>query len=150
MAQLRHVAIAVPSADMEKTVRYYEEVFGLRRVKDVGVTIQLTDGVMNLAIVDKDKEPTAKGDSGLYHIGFIVDDVAETRRQIEARNGSDIDADERLANRRKIQEAQHGTENPDNQRQEQRKLRGPDGIKLDIANAEYARLSWNLPDPAKR
>ncbi len=50
MAKLRHVAIAVP--DPEKSARFYEKVFGLKRVgttdSELASGVYLSDGVVSL------------------------------------------------------------------------------------------------------
>ena len=42
MAKLRHVAMVVE--DMEKTAKFYEESFGMQRVRQSETSIGLTDG----------------------------------------------------------------------------------------------------------
>ena len=53
MARLRHFAICV--RDLEKSARFYEEVFGLERVGEetleLGSGVYLSDGVVNLALL---------------------------------------------------------------------------------------------------
>jgi catechol 2,3-dioxygenase-like lactoylglutathione lyase family enzyme len=93
MAKLRHIAITVP--DPEKAAQFYERAFGLKRV---GRTdwhgahgVYLSDGVINLALLHYKMEEFAgrrgRDFVGVHHFGFIVDDVAETRRRIEAAGG---------------------------------------------------------------
>ena len=108
------------------------------------LAIQLTDGFINFSVVDNEHAPTAIGQRGVYHVGFVVDDVADTRRQIEGWNGTYIDDDERVA-RGLADHASSESPEPAKQRADQRKLQGPDGLKLDIANAEFARISWGIP-----
>ena len=93
MAKLRHIAITVP--DPEKAAEFYERAFGLKRVGGTdwhgAHGVYLSDGVVNLALLHYKKEEFAgqrgRGFVGVHHIGFIVDDVAETRRRIEAAGG---------------------------------------------------------------
>ena len=47
--QLRHIAISVP--DKEKAAAFYEQAFGLERVSESRVATRLTDGVMNLTLL---------------------------------------------------------------------------------------------------
>jgi len=93
VAKLRHIAITVP--DPEKAAGFYIRAFGLARV---GATdwhgargVYLSDGVMNIALLTYKKEEFAGargcGYVGAHHFGFIVDDVEETRRAIEAAGG---------------------------------------------------------------
>lgn len=94
MARLRHFAICV--RDLEKASRFYEEVFGLKRVGEetigLGSGVYLSDGVVNLALLKLTGPYGAEGDQGggfvgSHHFGFIVDDVEEMRKRIEAHGG---------------------------------------------------------------
>ena len=93
MAKLRHIAITVP--DPEKAAEFYIRAFGLKRVGttnwDGAHGVYLTDGVMNLALLHYKQEQYAgklgRGHVGVHHFGFIVEDVAATRRAIEAAGG---------------------------------------------------------------
>jgi len=93
MAKLRHIAITVP--DPEKAAQFYMRAFGLKRVGETDWSgakgVYLSDGVMNLALLHYKTEEMAGrrgGDFvGVHHFGFIVEDVAETRRNIEAAGG---------------------------------------------------------------
>jgi methylmalonyl-CoA/ethylmalonyl-CoA epimerase len=95
MAKIRHIALSVP--DPEKAAKFYEEVFGLKRV---GVTesvlasgIYLTDGYLNIALLNYKTDEMAGGmgekdRAGAHHFGFVVDDALATRKRIEAAGGS--------------------------------------------------------------
>jgi catechol 2,3-dioxygenase-like lactoylglutathione lyase family enzyme len=94
MAKLRHIAICV--RDIDKAAAFYERVFGMKRVgrEDLamGSGLYLSDGVVNLALLSyKPGAKAAGGDGtppvGPHHFGFIVDDLAESRREIEAAGG---------------------------------------------------------------
>ena len=54
MAKLRHIAIAV--RDLEETAKFYEEAFGLERVRQSDVAVMMSDGVVSLAILDIKKK----------------------------------------------------------------------------------------------
>ncbi len=87
MAKLRHIAIAVP--DLEKAAAFYENAFGLERVRQTRTRINLSDGTVNLTLLPHDD---LAGDPrtefvGLHHFGVTVDDVAETVEKIEANGG---------------------------------------------------------------
>ena len=95
MAKLRHVAIAVP--DPEKSARFYEKVFGLKRVgtteSELASGVYLSDGVVSLALLDYKTDEAAgeeKGKDfvGVHHIGFWVDDLDEMGQSIEESGGS--------------------------------------------------------------
>ena len=94
MARLRHFAVCV--GDLEKSANFYEKVFGLKRVGqeviDIGSAIYMSDGVINLALLNFSstkgndlKSPV--GYVGANHFGFQVDDLAETQKKIEAMGG---------------------------------------------------------------
>jgi len=94
MARLRHFAVCV--GDLEKSASFYEQVFGLIRVGqeviDIGSAIYMSDGVINLALLNFSstkgndlKSPV--GHVGANHFGFQVDDLAETQKKIEAMGG---------------------------------------------------------------
>lgn len=94
MARLRHIAVCV--RDLDKAAKFYEDVFELRRVEredlDIGSAIYMTDGVINLALLN------FKGNKGhdlnnpesfvgAHHFGFQVDDLEETQKRIENAGG---------------------------------------------------------------
>jgi methylmalonyl-CoA/ethylmalonyl-CoA epimerase len=94
MAKLRHLAVAVP--DPEKAAQFYEKVFGLQRVGKTDSTladgVYLSDGTINLALLHYKTDDAAgkeRGKSyvGAHHFGFIVDDLDESRKTIEANGG---------------------------------------------------------------
>ena len=95
MAKLRHIAISVP--DVEKAAKFYEDTFGLKRVNYVetpyGDGLSLSDGVINLTLLVFHTD-SAAGDErgkdfvGIHHMGFIVDDLEEASRKIEANGGT--------------------------------------------------------------
>lgn len=94
MAKLRHVAIQVP--DLERAAAFYVESLGLERVAEatspIGNAVMLSDGTVNITLLNF---PDGKGGqlngpdwAGLHHIGFVVDDEAETAAKVEAAGGS--------------------------------------------------------------
>jgi len=94
MAKLRHIAITVP--DPRKAAEFYMQAFGLKKVGETDWEnargVYLSDGVINLALLHYKTEEAAgelgRGFVGLHHFGFLVDDVAATRRAIEAAGGT--------------------------------------------------------------
>lgn len=95
MARLRHFAICV--SDLERASRFYEEVFGLRRVGEetlpLGSGVYLSDGVVNLALLKLEGAygaggADASGFVGAHHFGFVVEDVDAMRARIEAAGGT--------------------------------------------------------------
>lgn len=91
MAKLRHIAIAVKNP--EKAAKFFEDAFGMTRAGSAMRGIYLTDGVMNVALLNFADEPvpgfeTQQDFQGLIHFGMWVDDVDETDRRIKAAGGS--------------------------------------------------------------
>ena len=126
MARLRHFAVCVK--DLEKAAAFYETVFELTRAGredlDIGSAIYLTDGVINLALLNFSAGPGAKasdmadprGFVGAHHFGFQVDDLAEAQRRIE-RAGGTVFFD--------LGDERHGNF--------ERKFKDPDGVIFDIS-----------------
>ncbi len=88
MARIKHIAIRTP--DPEKTAAFYKEVFGLKEVGQARTGCYLSDGYINLAILKSrdqgsDESPRDEAEyAGVHHFGFMVDDVDETCRKLEA------------------------------------------------------------------
>jgi len=126
MARLRHFAVCVN--DLDKAAKFYESVFDLKRIDredlDIGSAIYMSDGVINLALLNFStgagskasdlKNP--KGFVGAHHFGFQVDDVAETQKRIEA-NGGKFFFD--------LGDERHGNF--------ERKFKDPEGVIFDIS-----------------
>jgi len=94
MAKLRHIAMQVP--DPHKAAEFYMRVFGMKKVGETDWEnargVYLSDGVVNLALLDYRTVEAAGAERGcdfvgIHHIGFWVDDVAATRKAIEAAGG---------------------------------------------------------------
>jgi len=89
--QLRHIAISVP--DVEKAAKFYEESFGMKRVSKSGIAIRLSDGTVNLTLLDFPTDEDA-GDErgkdyvGLHHMGIWVDDLDAAQQEIEKNGGT--------------------------------------------------------------
>jgi predicted enzyme related to lactoylglutathione lyase len=122
-ARLRHFAVCV--RDLDKSAKFYEEVFGLKRHGredlPIGSAVYLSDGVVNLALIKfsgaraNDLSDPTKA-VGANHFGFQVDDLTEMQERIEKAGGVfffDL-GDERKGNF-------------------ERKMKDPDGIIFDIS-----------------
>jgi catechol 2,3-dioxygenase-like lactoylglutathione lyase family enzyme len=144
MGKLRHIAIAVPNTD--ETAKFYEQAFGLKRVRESVSAILLSDGVISLAILDNQKSHEALGHSGLHHVGFIAENVAETADKAEKSGAVYADKAENVAKRFENRgQLEDGKVTAAAQHQDQRKYVDPNGIKFDIVNDMHARNSWRLP-----
>lgn len=132
MARLRHFAIVV--RDLDKSARFYESVFDLKRVGredlEFASAIYLSDGVINLALLNYRGErgsglKDAKSFVGAHHFGFQVDNIAETQQRIEAAGGQfffDLGEDQEKENF-------------------ERKFKDPDGIIFDISRKGWLGTS---------
>jgi catechol-2,3-dioxygenase len=81
MAKLRHLAILTHQP--EKLADYYKRVFEMQEMyRTKNGSVHLSDGEVNLAILNANepKEPGHK--PGLYHFGFHIDNAEETTRRI--------------------------------------------------------------------
>lgn len=130
MAKLRHIAISVP--DIEKSAKFYEETFGLKRVNlaitPYGDGLSLSDGVINLTLLHFHTEDAA-GDErgkdfvGIHHMGFIVDDLEQMSEKIKANGG-------------RFHRELKGGGGVDFER----KFRDPDGVVFDISHKGWVGI----------
>ena len=81
MAKLRHLAIL--TRQPEKLAHFYKHVFEMNEIYRTGNgSVHLSDGEVNLAILNA-KDPKEPGHApGLYHFGFQVDDHETTAKRI--------------------------------------------------------------------
>jgi methylmalonyl-CoA/ethylmalonyl-CoA epimerase len=77
MAKLRHIAINV--ADLETSAAFFERAFDMKRVAQRPLVIYLSDGTVNLALVEIETEDEKPG---LAHFGMWVDDLAEAEKKV--------------------------------------------------------------------
>ena len=144
MGKLRHIAIAVPNAD--ESAKFYEQAFGMKRVRESSTAILLSDGVISLAILDNKTSHEALGHNGLHHVGFIADNVDDTAAKAEKSGAVYADKAENVAQRFENRgQMEDGKIKAEARQQEQRKYVDPNGIKFDIVNDLHARNSWRLP-----
>ena len=87
MAKIKHIAIRTPNP--EKTAAFYKEVFGLEEVGRARAGYYLSDGYINLAMLQSTDQGTGEsprdvpGYAGIDHLGVLVDDVDETCKKLE-------------------------------------------------------------------
>ena len=144
MGKLRHIAIAVQ--DPDATAKFYEQAFGMQRVRESASAVMLSDGVISLAILNNRTSHEALGHSGLHHVGFIAEDVGAAAQSAEKSGALYADKAENVAksyaNRGQMVD---GEVTAQGREQDQRKYVDPNGIKFDIVNNAHARNSWKLP-----
>ena len=144
MGKLRHIAIAVP--DTDAAAKFYEQAFGMQRVRESTSAILMSDGVISLAILDNRNSHEALGATGLHHFGVIADDVDDTAAKAEAAGAVYADKEENVAKRFENRgQMKDGELTAEAKRQEQRKYVDPHGVKFDVVNDMHARNSWRLP-----
>jgi len=127
MPRIKHIAIATQDAD--KTAQFFQDVFGLRRLRtterDTHYGHILTDGYINLAILDFKTNGAAGADrgtgySGIHHMGIEVEDLEGTAKKMaEAGQAPRQDINDALGVK--------GTAS------HEFKWQAPDGVMLDIS-----------------
>jgi catechol 2,3-dioxygenase-like lactoylglutathione lyase family enzyme len=73
MARIRHLAIVTDNR--ERLVKFYTTAFGMKVIDGVGPAIYLSDGYLNVALIEK----RGNYKEGLYHFGIEVDNIEELR-----------------------------------------------------------------------
>jgi len=134
MTKIKHIALA--TQDVEKTARFYIEVFGMKevgKINDPGTRgCFLTDGDINLAILDFKNDAAAgvergKDWSGIHHFGFQVeslDAIGERLTQAGSRRREDVEQALGVGARQP-----HGNVEV--------KYTGPDGVMLDVSETGW-------------
>jgi methylmalonyl-CoA/ethylmalonyl-CoA epimerase len=90
--KLRHIAISVRNP--EAAAQFFEQAFGMTRAGNAQRGFYMTDGVMNVALLNFGEEPVPggfeKGYQGLIHFGMWVDSVEEIDKKIKAAGGRHV------------------------------------------------------------
>ena len=86
-ARLRHIAISVAGVATEQ--KFFEDAFGMTKAGDAGRCVFMTDGTINVALLDYTggKIPDMNNEkplTGTIHFGMWVDDLAATEAQATA------------------------------------------------------------------
>jgi methylmalonyl-CoA/ethylmalonyl-CoA epimerase len=133
MARIRHLAITTD--DPEKVAAFYVAAFDMKEIScSPNGSRHLTDGYIDLAILnwkteqDSDVGPNGPNYSGIHHIGFQVDDMAEASQKLEAAKGVRI-------NQRPGVDMRTRSKTPRNY---EVKWSGPDGVVLDVSESGWA------------
>lgn len=122
MARLKHVAIR--TGDVAKTAAFYKEAFDLREVGKGRAGVYLSDGHVNLAILDL-KTPASP--AGLDHLGFQVDDLEKTVERVSELGGGRLTELARLT-----------PEDPSHpQSYFEVKVTGPDDQEIDVSDTGW-------------
>ncbi len=104
MTRICHIAIKVE--DLEKSTKFYEEVFGFRQVKTARngqhISRHMTDGSIDFALMVYDGEDSKEAQlSGagpcIHHIGVEVDDRPGFADKVDANGGTMLSKPEKGA-----------------------------------------------------
>jgi predicted enzyme related to lactoylglutathione lyase len=131
MARIKHIAIRTP--DPEKTAAFYEEVFGLEEVGRARTGYYLSDGYINLAILQSTDQGSGEsprdvpGYAGIDHLGFLVDNVDETCKKLEEAGARAMMGRVDL----------HHTAAADSRSYYEIKYRGPDNQVIDVTESGW-------------
>ena len=89
MAKIRHIAIR--SEDVEQTVRFLTEVFGLELVqRRQHGPVDLSDGDVNITVLPLNIGAAGDVRPGFDHIGFSVEDESQTRERLLTNGASEL------------------------------------------------------------
>ena len=139
MPKIKHIAIS--TQDVDATARFYIDVFGLEEVGKVDSPgargYYLSDGDLNLAILQFKDDVVAgvergKGFSGIHHIGFQVESLAEIADRLAA-NGSSPRDD--------VNQALGVGQGPRHGGNVEVKYSGPDGVMVDVSETGWVGTS---------
>ena len=85
MARLKHIAIR--TRDVAKTAAFYKEAFDLQEVGKGRSGVYLSDGHINMAILNL-RTPTSP--AGVEHFGFQVDDLEKAVGRVTELGGGQL------------------------------------------------------------
>jgi catechol 2,3-dioxygenase-like lactoylglutathione lyase family enzyme len=89
MDKIKHVAIFTP--DPAATAKFYQDVFDLEVAGPAGTGFYLTDGHINLAILQARKDEEGNPIyTGIDHFGFKVDDVEDTQKKLATAGAGEL------------------------------------------------------------
>jgi catechol 2,3-dioxygenase-like lactoylglutathione lyase family enzyme len=83
MSNTTLVHVGVAATDLERSLRFWRDVLGLRVLEDRGGLVVLTDGAHNFTVFryHGDRPPHVAGHPSYLHIGVQVADLADTLRR---------------------------------------------------------------------
>jgi catechol 2,3-dioxygenase-like lactoylglutathione lyase family enzyme len=132
MAQIKHIALT--TKEPAKVAEFYKTAFGLKEVRrNPNGAVFLTDGHINVAILNTKGEESADMGAhgphftGIHHLGFEVDDLDQTCRNIESAHGQPLTARDHV-DAAMAAGARANVE---------MKWAGPDGVVIDISHTGW-------------
>lgn len=136
-AKIRHIAIASENPDI--AIKFYKDALGLKEVSKVTSAgadgYYLTDGHITLAILKFKGGDGAEGPlgyTGLHHIGFHVDDLEGTAREMEKAGAK---------NAVKGPPKGPSQSNPSETASLKTKFFGPDGVEVEVRDHGWLTLT---------
>ena len=144
MPKIKHIAIS--TQDVDKTARFYIDVFGLKEIGKVDSPnasgYYLSDGDINMAILNFKSDAAAgergKEYSGIHHIGFQVETMAEIEEKLTAAGSEPMHSvNAALGVGHNAEARAHNVEI---------KYTGPDGVMVDVSQVGWVGTS---PLPAR-
>jgi glyoxylase I family protein len=138
MPKIKHIAIS--TQDVDKTAKFYIEVFGMKEVGKVNSPgargYYLTDGDLNLAILNFKNDAVAgvergKDWNGIHHIGFQVESLEAIAERLAAAGSQPRDD---------VNQAL-GVGGGHRYANVEVKYSGPDGVMLDVSESGWVGTS---------
>ena len=134
MPQIKHIAIA--TNDVEKTAKFYSEVFGLRQVAALdgenAKGFMLSDGNVNMAILNFQNDAVAgergKDWEGIHHIGFEVESLEEIETRLASAGSSEMAS---------VNQALHAGQTGPRHQNVETKYEGPNGEMIDVSQVGW-------------
>ena len=131
MAKIKHIALT--TKDPDKVAAFYKEAFDMEELSRGESGVFLTDGYINMAILNwktnEDADVGANGPNfnGIHHFGFEVDDLDSASRKLEAANGK------RLTQKDDLDKAMSDM----GRNNFEMKWAGPDSVVIDISHTGW-------------
>ena len=135
MAKIRHIALT--TKDPVKVAEFYKEAFGMQELRRGDSGVFLTDGYINLAILnwktEADADVGANGPNynGIHHFGFMVDDIEADGEKLEKAGGMKLTRTAAPGTGGLFGMGRGPTGNAEV------KFSGPDGVILDISQSGW-------------
>lgn len=139
MPKIKHIALS--TQDVEKTARFYIEVFGMKEIAKVDSPgargYYLSDGDINLAILNFKNDAVAgvergKDYSGIHHIGFQVENLEAIAERLAAAGSEPRDD---------VNQALGVGQGRRHEGNVEVKYSGPDGVMLDVSETGWVGTS---------
>ena len=139
MPKIKHIALS--TQDVEKTARFYIDVFGMKEIAKIDGPgargYYLSDGDINLAILNFKNDAVAgvergKGWSGIHHIGFQVESLEAIAERLKSAGSVPRDDINQALG---VGHGSHRTANVEV------KYVGPDGVTVDVSESGWVGTS---------